>query len=78
MTAKKLDTVLSSQNFISWLGEDKYKQIVRFVLHKIADLDIPIKRSVHRSIDWEERERVLIVLCGGCFAVELSSSSATA
>lgn len=46
LTAKKLDTTLSSLSFIQWLGEDKYKQIVRFVLHKIADLDIPIKRSV--------------------------------
>jgi hypothetical protein len=33
-----------AQSFIKWLGEEKYKKLVRFILHYIADLDIPIKR----------------------------------
>ncbi|KPV74183.1 uncharacterized protein RHOBADRAFT_66547 [Rhodotorula graminis WP1] len=45
LTAIKLGKPLESQSFIKYLGEDKYKQLVRFVLHHIADLDIPIKRG---------------------------------
>jgi phosphomannomutase len=47
LTAYKSGQVLASQSFIGWLGEDKYKEIVKFVLHYIADLDIPVKRYVH-------------------------------
>lgn len=36
---------LSSTSFISWLGETKYKKLVNFCLHYIADLDIPVKRG---------------------------------
>lgn len=46
LTAYKMGQVLPSQSFIKWLGEDKYKPLVNFILHYIADLDIPIKRSV--------------------------------
>jgi phosphomannomutase len=46
LTAYKLGQELPSQSFIKWLGEDKYKPLVKFILHYIADLDIPIKRSV--------------------------------
>lgn len=44
LTAYKLGKQLDSQSFIGFLGEDKYKQLVKFVLHYIADMDIPIKR----------------------------------
>jgi len=50
LTAIKLGQPLESQSFIKYLGEDKYKQLVRFVLHHIADLDIPIKRCVCRVL----------------------------
>lgn len=44
LTAIKLGQVLESQSFINFIGEDKYKKLVKFVLHYIADMDIPIKR----------------------------------
>ncbi|CZR50678.1 probable phosphomannomutase [Phialocephala subalpina] len=45
LTAYKLGQKLASNSFIAWLGEEKYKELVKFVLHYIADLDIPIKRG---------------------------------
>lgn len=44
LTAYKLGKQLPSQSFIKSIGEDKYKPLVNFILHYIADLDIPIKR----------------------------------
>ncbi|KAJ7634688.1 eukaryotic phosphomannomutase [Roridomyces roridus] len=34
-----------NETFIRFLGEEKYKTLVNFILHYIADLDIPIKRG---------------------------------
>ena len=45
LTAFRMGVPLASHSFIAWLGEDKYKKLVRFILHYIADLDIPIKRG---------------------------------
>lgn len=45
LTAIKLGEKLESNSFIKWIGEDKYKELVKFILHYIADLDIPIKRG---------------------------------
>ncbi|OCK78817.1 eukaryotic phosphomannomutase [Lepidopterella palustris CBS 459.81] len=45
LTAYRLGTELPSQSFIGWLGEDKYKNLVNFLLKYIAELDIPIKRG---------------------------------
>jgi phosphomannomutase len=45
LTAYKLGVPIASQSFINWIGEAKYKELVRFILHYIADLDIPIKRG---------------------------------
>ncbi|KIY52930.1 eukaryotic phosphomannomutase [Fistulina hepatica ATCC 64428] len=45
LTAYRLGKPLESQSFIKCLGEDKYKTMVKYVLHYIADLDIPIKRG---------------------------------
>lgn len=42
--AYKLGKALPSQSFITFLGEEKYKLLVNFLLHYIADLDIPVKR----------------------------------
>ena len=44
LIANKLGKALPSQSFIKFLGEEKYKPLVNFVLHYIADLDLPIKR----------------------------------
>lgn len=44
LTAYKLGKEFASQSFIGWLGEEKYKKLANFVLHYIADLDIPVKR----------------------------------
>ncbi|GAA5821479.1 hypothetical protein JCM10212_002123 [Sporobolomyces blumeae] len=45
LTAIKLGQDLESQSFIKFLGEDNYKRLVKFVLHYVADMDIPIKRG---------------------------------
>jgi phosphomannomutase len=46
LTAYKLGVQLPSQSFINYVGEERYKTLVNFILHYIADLDIPIKRLV--------------------------------
>ena len=46
MTAYKLGKQLPSESFIKFIGEERYKTLVNFILHYIADLDIPIKRYV--------------------------------
>ncbi|KAK3988122.1 eukaryotic phosphomannomutase [Cladorrhinum sp. PSN332] len=45
LTAFKFDQPLPSNSFIEYIGEDRYKDLVKFVLHYIADLDIPVKRG---------------------------------
>ncbi|KAF9451338.1 phosphomannomutase [Macrolepiota fuliginosa MF-IS2] len=45
LTAFKLGQALPSQSFIHYVGEDRYKTLVNFILHYIADMDIPIKRG---------------------------------
>ena len=44
LTAYNLGEALPGSSFISWLGEEKYKKMANFILHYIADLDIPLKR----------------------------------
>lgn len=44
LTAYRLGQQLESESFISWLGEEKFKELANFCLHYIADLDIPKKR----------------------------------
>jgi len=45
LTAYRLGKQLSSESFISFMGEERYKELVNFILHYIADLDIPMKRG---------------------------------
>lgn len=45
LTAYRLGQALESQSFIKYLGEEKYKLLVNFILHYLADMDIPIKRG---------------------------------
>ncbi|SCV74977.1 BQ2448_8006 [Microbotryum intermedium] len=45
LIAIKLGKKLEAASFINFIGEDKYKKMVRLILHYIADLEIPIKRG---------------------------------
>ena len=45
LTAIRMGVPLASLSFIKWLGEAPYKKFVNWILHYIADLDIPIKRG---------------------------------
>lgn len=45
LTAYRLGKQLSSQSFIKYIGEDRYKILVNFILHYLADIDLPIKRG---------------------------------
>jgi phosphomannomutase len=45
LTAYRLGEQLPSNSFIKWIGEEQYKELVRFILHYIADLEIPVKRG---------------------------------
>ncbi|KAI5122476.1 hypothetical protein M0805_001388 [Coniferiporia weirii] len=45
LTAYRLGKQLASQSFINFVGEEKYKKLVNFILHYIADMDVPIKRG---------------------------------
>ncbi|KAH0566120.1 Phosphomannomutase 1 [Trichoglossum hirsutum] len=45
LTAYRLGEALPSNSFIKWIGEEKYQRLVKFILHYIADLEIPVKRG---------------------------------
>ncbi|GAB7357221.1 hypothetical protein MBLNU459_g8202t1 [Dothideomycetes sp. NU459] len=45
LTAYRMGVPIASQSFIQWIGEEPYKKLVKFILHYIADLDIPKKRG---------------------------------
>lgn len=45
LTAYRMGQPLASNSFINWIGEDNYKKLVRFILHYIADLELPVKRG---------------------------------
>ena len=45
LTAYRQGEALPSNSFIKWLGEDRYKRMANFILHQIADMDIPVKRG---------------------------------
>jgi len=45
LTAYRMGIPLASQSFIGWLGEDKYKKLVKFCLRYIADLEVPVMRG---------------------------------
>ena len=47
LTAYRLGKQLESQSYIKFLGEERHKKLVNFILHYLADLEIPIKRYVH-------------------------------
>ena len=45
LDAYKLGVEVEKQSINKHLGEDKLKRLINFILHYIADLDIPIKRG---------------------------------
>ncbi|KAL3154462.1 hypothetical protein ABBQ32_013927 [Trebouxia sp. C0010 RCD-2024] len=45
LVAYKQAQLLAIQSLKTWLGEDSLKELINFLLHYIADLDIPIKRG---------------------------------
>jgi len=45
LVAYKDGELIGKQSFVSHIGEDNLKRLVNFLLHYIADLDIPIKRG---------------------------------
>uniref|UniRef100_A0A7S3VVJ2 Phosphomannomutase n=1 Tax=Dunaliella tertiolecta TaxID=3047 RepID=A0A7S3VVJ2_DUNTE len=45
LVAYKGDQLIAKQSLRSHLGEDRIKEFVNFVLHYVADLDIPVKRG---------------------------------
>jgi phosphomannomutase len=45
LTAYRQGEALPSNSFIAQLGEKRYQALANFILHEIADLDIPVKRG---------------------------------
>jgi phosphomannomutase len=45
LTAYKMGVPLASHSFIKWIGEEKYKELVKFLLHYLADIEVPVKRG---------------------------------
>jgi phosphomannomutase len=58
LTAYRLGKQLPSQSFIKFIGEECYKKLVNFILHYVADLDIPIKRHVHAPMSDINSDRI--------------------
>ena len=69
LTAYKLGQALPTQSFIKFLGEDKYKPFVNFILHYLADIDIPIKRCAIGSciVEMESVASDTLEHCSGTF-----------
>ncbi|KAG0746225.1 hypothetical protein G6F57_004029 [Rhizopus arrhizus] len=45
LTAYRLGQQMASQSFIQWIGDEEYNKLIKFILHYLADLDIPKKRG---------------------------------
>ncbi|KAJ9626254.1 Phosphomannomutase 1 [Taxawa tesnikishii (nom. ined.)] len=45
LTAIRMGVPLASHSFIAWIGEEPYQKLVKFILHYIADLELPKKRG---------------------------------
>ncbi|KAG8220893.1 eukaryotic phosphomannomutase [Butyriboletus roseoflavus] len=45
LTAFRLGKPLATQSFINFVGEEKYKKLVNFILRYLSEIDIPIKRG---------------------------------
>jgi phosphomannomutase len=45
LSAYRLGVPLASTSFIGWIGEEKYKRLVKFILRYISELDLPVMRG---------------------------------
>jgi phosphomannomutase len=45
LDAYRLGIPMESASFIQFMGEERYKKFVNFVLKYVANLDIPVKRG---------------------------------
>lgn len=52
LIAFRLGQPLETESFISFVGEEKYKKLVNFILRYLSEIDIPIKRLVTRSSNY--------------------------
>lgn len=52
LTAFRLGKPLATQSFINFVGEEKYKKLVNFILRYLSEIDVPIKRFVIRSLNY--------------------------
>lgn len=71
LTAYKAGKKLASQSFINFVGEERYKTLVNFILHYIADLDIPIKRCEVVSVATIRLALITIIIISSITEVRL-------
>jgi phosphomannomutase len=45
LSAYRLGVPLASASFIGWIGEEKYKRLVKYILRYISELDLPVMRG---------------------------------
>jgi phosphomannomutase len=45
LSAYRLGVPLEEASFIGWLGEEKYKRLVKYILRYISELDLPVMRG---------------------------------
>ncbi|TGO18680.1 hypothetical protein BTUL_0008g00640 [Botrytis tulipae] len=45
LTAFRMGTPLPGISFVEWMGQKRYNIFINWILHYIADLDIPVKRG---------------------------------
>ena len=72
LVAYKGGALLAKQNLVSEFGEDRLRPFINFVLHYIADLDIPVKRGTFI----EFRAGMINVRCRGVKREGLRAHSA--
>ena len=80
LTAYRLGQPLASQSFVGWLGEERYKQLVNFVLRYLADIECPVKRGTFVEFRYVRFRRRAVgeVTLGGEWKIEdLPKSRAT-
>ena len=75
LTAYRLGEQLSSQSFIGWLGQEKYKPLVNFCLRYIADIECPVKTGTFVEFRYVVIQSA--VLSGGEIAFFLSLPALT-
>jgi phosphomannomutase len=45
LAAYRLGVPLAQASFIGWIGEEKYKRLVKYILRYISELDLPVMRG---------------------------------